>query len=194
MKRILILVLMCFTLAGSAYAQEQKGATYRDGSCQRPKYTFCPRNVVYHETHTNFSYLTYNSINWEGTLICRPNFMMSLRLGGIYYNFVKLGLTGAPIGLNFLFGGDRWLVDAGFGGTYLYLYKNYSDSLGHFKDSQHLAGVNLHVGVRYEIQRSLFFKAVLDPMYILYGMENVPIMKHAFQPMIGVGIGWTFDD
>lgn len=195
MKRIIILIALCCLMAGGLQAQEQKGSTYRDGSCAPPKYTFCPKNVLYHETHTNFSYLTYNSINWETTMICRSNFMMTFRLGGIYYNFVKLRLTGAPIGFNFLFGGDNWLVDAGFGGTYLYIYRNYDELLGvRYNDNTSVAGVNLHLGLRYEIQRSFFFKAVVDPMYVLYGKENVPLMKHAFQPMIGIGLGYTFDD
>lgn len=189
------MIAVWFTLiAVSTQAQEQKGATYRNGSCQPPKYTFCPKHVLYHETHTNFSYLTYNSINWEGTLMCKNSFMLTFRLGGIYYNFTPIKLTGAPIGLNFLFGGDRWLFDAGFGGTYLYIYRNWADSIGRYNDNSSVAGVNVHLGVRYEIQRSFFFKAVVDPMYVVYGKENVPMMKHAFQPMIGIGLGYTFDD
>jgi hypothetical protein len=198
MKRSIIIVFMALLISAASFAQndqQQKGQPYRDGSCKPSKYTFCPKHVLYHETHTNFNFLTYNSINYEGTLVCKQKFMLTYRLGGIYYNFVKLRLTGAPIGLNFLFGGNDWLFDAGLGGTYLYIYKNYDATAGgKYKDNSSVVGVNLHVGVRYEIQKAIFFKAVIDPMYVVMGKENVPLMKSAFQPMIGVGIGYTFDD
>lgn len=195
-KSIIFAAVILFnTLAAIAQNdQNQKGAPFRDGSCKKSKYTFCPKSVLYHETHTNFSFFTYNSINYEGTLVCKPKFMMTYRIGGIYSNFVKLQLTGVPIGLNFLFGGSDWLVDAGFGGTYLYIYKNYEEPTGRYSDNTNVVGINLHVGVRYEIQKNIFFKAVLDPMYVVIGQENVPLMKSTFQPMLGIGIGYTFDD
>lgn len=179
-------------MASAQNDQNQKGATYRDGTCVK-KHTFCPKHVLYHETHTNFSYLTYNSINWEGMLACRQTFMLTLRLGGIYYNFGKLRAAGAPIGLNFLFGGGKWLFDAGFGGTYMYVYGNYDADRGRFSDNVHLAGVNAHLGMRYEIERSVFFKVVFDPMYVVMGQDEIPLMKSAFQPVAGIGIGYTFD-
>lgn len=197
MKKFLLLfafVGLFAVVANAQYDQEQKGGTYRDGTCKVAKYNFCPKHVLYHETHTNFSYLTYNSINYEGTLVCKSKFMLTYRLGGIYYNFVKMRLTGAPIGLNFLFGGNDWLFEAGLGGTYLYIYKNWEDPIGRYSDNASVAGVNLHVGLRYQIQKAFFFKAVIDPMYVVYGKENVPLMKNAFQPMIGVGLGYTFDN
>jgi len=90
--------------------------------------------------------------------------------------------------------GNDWLFEAGLGGTYLYIYKNWEDPIGRYSDNTSVAGVNLHVGLRYEIQKAFFFKAVIDPMYVVYGKENVPLMKNAFQPMIGVGLGYTFDN
>jgi hypothetical protein len=198
MKKIIWFAVISVFIVAVAAAQndpEQKGAPFRDGTCKPSKYKFCPKNVLYHETTSNFSYLTYNSINWEGTLVCKPKFMWTLRLGGIYYNFVKLRLAGAPVGFNFLFGGGDWLWDAGFGGTYLYIYKNYDASLvePRFSDNIHMVGVNLHVGLRYEIQKTVFFKLVIDPMYVLMGKEDIPLMKNAFQPMVGLGIGYTFN-
>jgi hypothetical protein len=190
LSSFLIIVMVGVSLAQND--QSQKGATYRDGTC-KPKYSLCPKNLLYHETNTNFSYLTYNSINWEHTLVCKPTFMLAFRLGGIYYNFVKLRLAGAPIGLNFILGGGKWLWDVGFGGTYLYVYRNYQDSIGHYNDNVHVVGVNLHVGIRYEIEESFFFKAEVDPMYVVLGKDQIPLMKSAFQPMIGIGLGYTFN-
>lgn len=196
MRRLLTFtgLMICMASLFAQNDQNQKGSPYRDGSCKPAKYSFCPKHVLYHETHSNFSYLTYNSINYEGTLVCRQKFMMTWRIGGIYYNFVKLRMTGAPLRLNFLFGGNDWLFEAGFGGTYHYIYKNYDEVIGSYKDNTHMAGVNLHIGVRYEIPKTVFFRAAFDPMYVLYGKEDVPLMKHAFQPMLAVGIGYTFDD
>jgi len=172
---------------------KQKGATYRDGTCAPTSYNLCSTNVLYHETHSNFSFLTYNSVNYERTLLCRMKFMMSIRMGIIYYNFVKLGLAGAPIGFNFLFGGGKWLFDTGLGGTYLFIYKNYDATRGKYNDQVHCVGVNVHVGVRYEIQKAFFFKAVFDPMYMVLGQKDVPLMKSPFQPMVGIGLGYTFN-
>jgi hypothetical protein len=120
--------------------------------------------------------------------------MLALRLGGIYYNFVKLRLAGAPVGLNFLVGGGKWIWDFGLSGTYLYVYRNYdATSGGRNNNSAHVVGVNLHAGIRYEIEKSFFFKAVIDPMYVVLGKDKLPLMKSAFQPMIGVGLGYTFN-
>jgi hypothetical protein len=188
-----IIFLMLVTAVRAQDDTKQKGAPYRDGTCKPSKYSFCPKNVVYHETHSNFSYLTYNSINWERKLVCKPKFMMTVRLGAIYYNFVKLGLTGAPVGLNFLVGGGKWLFDAGIGGTYLLVYKNYEEPGGSYKDLVHCVGVNAHAGIRYMIEKSFFFKAVIDPMYIVLGQDQVPLMTKAFQPMAGIGLGYTFN-
>jgi hypothetical protein len=78
------------------------------------------------------------------------------------------------------------------GGTYLYIYKNIDTEGNKVKSAIHCAGVNAHVGIRYEIQRAFFFKAVFDPMYVMMGQGEVPLMKSAFQPVVGLGLGYTF--
>ena len=198
MKRILLLGILGMAIAMACYGQndqDQKGSPYRDGSCRPAKYTFCPVHVLYHETHSNFNYLTYNSLNYEYTLVCRPKFMWTVRIGGIYYNFVKLGLTGAPLRFNFIFGGDSWLFECGLGATYHYIYKNF-DPVAEttYKDNSHMIGAHAHIGVRYELQKTVFFRASFDPMYAVYGLSDVPLMKDAFEPMFTIGLGYTFDD
>lgn len=193
MKKIISVTSIIIILLTNASGQSKTG-DYRDGSCKKSRYTFCPKNVLYHETETDFNYLTFNSINWEGTLICKTKFILTLRLGGIYYNFGKPKFIGAPADLNFLFGGGKWLVDAGIGGRYFYIYENYDVNIGSYSDNLHFAGVNAHLGLRYEIQESMFFKIAVDPMYSVYNYQPAHFLKNKFNPLYAIAIGYTFDD
>ena len=167
--------------------------TPRYGSCKTPMPTSCPRNSFYHETYANFTTLNFNSINWDHTLICKPKFMLTSRIGFVYCSFPKINSIGAPLEFNFLVGGNSWVFEFGLGVHYLYFYKNYAEIVGKYKDAVNYLAASARVGVRYELDNSIFFHAGFTPMYSILGDDQIPRLATGskFLPMLGLGIGYT---
>lgn len=181
------LLLLLIVITGTCQLK-----TARYGSCRQPMPTSCPRNSFYHETYANFTTLNFNSVNWDHTWVCKQKFMFTSRLGVIYYSFPKIHSVGAPLEFNFLVGGNSWVFEFGLGAHYMYFYKNYNDTIGKYSDAVHYLAASARVGVRYEIDNSIFFHLGFTPLYSILGDDQIPrLSKSKFLPMVGIGIGYT---
>ncbi len=155
----------------------------------------CPRNTIFHETDFRIDNLglNWNSINWDHTLVCRSRYLISSRLGIDYYSFSKIRSAGVPLELNLMIGGGALMFETGLGLNYLYVYKNYNDIIGRYDDNVSCLAMTGRLGLRYEKQHSIFFRAGYTPVYNLIGSEDIPIISNKkFLSMFGAAIGWTF--
>jgi hypothetical protein len=154
----------------------------------------CPRNTLFHETNVRFkNLLGLNSVNWDHILVCREKYLVSVRLGIDYMSFNKISSAGIPIDLNLMVGGGALMLETGIGLNYLYVYKNYNDSIGKYKDNVNYLGLTGRIGLRYEKQHSIFFRLGYTPMYSLINYKEIPIIANKkYISMFGAGVGYTF--
>ncbi|MEI6124636.1 MAG: hypothetical protein WCQ95_13545 [Bacteroidota bacterium] len=187
----MILLFFIIIISAPCFSQSK---SYRAGKCTT-KSNYCPKIALFHETVYNFAGLGINSINADIVLMCNRSYMASIRLGINYYSFPKIASAGIPVEFNFMMGRGAWLFETGLGLNYLYVYKNYSHDLGHFKDNLSYAALTARVGVRYERINGLFFRAGYNPHISLMNYEKIePIKASRWLNMISVGIGYTFNN
>ncbi|HNW99480.1 MAG TPA: hypothetical protein PKK00_13825 [Bacteroidales bacterium] len=194
MKKYFISILFFVLLFTYSDAQQTL-----DGYPQpRPKncqpVNICPRNTLFLEENVRFKNLFgLSSINWDHTLICRENYLLSYTLGIDFWSFKKTRTVGVPATLNLMLGGGALMVEISGGLNYLYVYKNYNDSTDTYDDKQHYLGLLGRVGLRYEKQHSIFFRAGYTPMYSLMNYDKIPILSEKrYNSMFGLGVGYTF--
>lgn len=153
----------------------------------------CPRNSIFHATEIKFKTLGVNSLNWDHLLVCRSTYLVSFRLGFNYLTFPKIKGIGVPFDLCLMLGGGAVMFEMAAGLNYIYFNKNYSDSLGQFKDNVNYLALYGHVGLRYQKQRSPFVRLSFIPTYSLTGYNEIEqLSKKRFLGMLGLGIGYTF--
>jgi hypothetical protein len=170
-----------------------QSTSYRAGNC-KTKSNYCPKWSLFHETTYNFVGLGVNSINADAIVKCNRSYMASLRFGVNYFTFPRISSVGAPVEFNFMIGRGAWLVEAGLGADYLYVYKNFITPEFTDNNFSYLA-LTGRIGVRYEKLNGLFFRAGYNPHVSLVGWNKIePISKHAFLHMLSVGIGYTFNN
>ncbi len=193
--RTLIISIICsflFLVNGKAQQIDYSPAP-RPKNCH-PENS-CPRNTIFHETNFRFDRmgLNWNSINWDHIFVCREKYLISMRLGVDYYSFSKISSAGVPFDLNLMIGGGALMLETGIGLNYLYVYKNYDDSIGEYKDNVNYLGLTGRIGLRYEKQHSIFFRLGYTPMYSLINYKKIPIIANKkYISMFGAGIGYTW--
>ena len=189
-----LLILLSFCVYTNLYSQQ-----YGTDPLPRPKNcdatNTCPRNTIFHETNFRFDRLglNWNSINWDHTLVCRSTYLISFRLGIDYFSFSKIRSAGVPFELNLMLGGGALMLETGLGLNYLYVYKNYNDTIGRYKDDVSYLAMTGRLGLRFEKKHSIFFRAGYTPIYNLVGYKEIPIISdRKFISMFGAAVGWTF--
>lgn len=201
MRKLILAALMVFAINCQAQQDDLNNPLPRPKNCETEN--SCPRNTIFHETTFRFDRLglNWNSLNWDHILLCREKFLLSLRLGLDYYSLEKIRSVGAPIDLNLMIGGGALMFETGIGLNYLYIYKNYNEITGRFKDDLSYLAATGRLGLRYEKKHSIFFRLGYTPMYSLIGNDQITIANkkniavihdRPFYSMFGAGIGYTF--
>jgi hypothetical protein len=168
--------------------------SYRAGNC-KTKSNYCPKWSLFHETAYNFAGLGINSVNADVIIMCNRSYMASIRFGINYLTFPKISAAGVPVEFNFMIGRGAWLVEAGLGADYLYVYKNYTSTYPTNPNNISYLALTGRLGIRYEKVNGVFFRVGYNPHLSLIGQDKIePISKHAFLHMLSVGIGYTFNN
>lgn len=202
MKRFFVIIII--TLLNSSFSFSQQDGIYprpRPANCNTEN--ICPRNTIFHETTFRFDRLgfNWNSINWDHILVCREKYLISFRLGIDYYSFSKIRSAGVPFDLNLMIGGGALMFETGLGLNYLYIYKNYDEITGPFKDKISYLAANGRLGLRYEKLHSIFLRLGYTPQYSLMNNDKITITNkkdvaiirdHKLYSMLSAGIGYTF--
>jgi hypothetical protein len=189
MKKLMLLICLSFSI----YVVSAQSTSFRAGNC-KTKSNYCPKWTLFHETTYNFAGLGINSVNADVVVLCNRDYMASIRFGVNYFTFPRLKAAGAPIEFNFMIGRGAWLLEAGLGADYLYVYKNYSSTLPAQNNISYLA-LTGRIGIRYEGVKRIFFRAGYNPHVSLMNRNLIePISKHAFLHMLSAGIGYTFNN
>ena len=153
----------------------------------------CPKHSFFHETSLNFNQFALNSINYDYVLICQARWMLSVRVGGVYWTLKHAKAMGVPLEINFLSGSSAHLFEMSAGFTYLHFRKNWTEALGQFEQSVDYQAITGRIGYRYEKPRGgLFLRIGFTPISNYRNGDQVPIFgKGPFIPMAGIGAGWT---
>ncbi len=185
-------VLIFYILLGITFWSYGQSTSMRDGACTTQPKAFCPKNTFFHETNSNFSEFNFNSLNYDRIIKCDWSRMMSIRLGVIYYSFDKISSAGAIVELNSIRGSGSFLLEIGLGADFLYIYKNYNDSIGKYSDDVPYLAVTGRLGLRFQRDKGLFFRIGFTPVFSVYNQDLIPIIsKNSFIPMAGFGAGYT---
>lgn len=200
MNRILLILFVSITFNG--FSQQYDGSPRpRPVNCATEN--TCPRNTLFHETTFRADGLSFNwnSLNWDHILICRERYLLSFRLGIDYYAFAKMRAVGAPLDINLMIGGGALMAEIGAGLNYQYIYTNYDEVNGKFKDNLSYLAALGHIGLRYQKQHSIFFRLGYTPMYSLMNNEQINITNKKgvavihdkkLYSMYAAGIGYCF--
>lgn len=190
--KFIVLLIINYSLFITVTFAQQHSQQLRMVPCSAP--SSCKKNTIYHETNTNLGRFNYNSVNFEHLLKCQPTYNVGIHIGVIYYSFPKLKGEGIPIGINWMFGRGSELFEFGFGATYQHIRKNWDSQNGQYNDNISYAGITGNIGFRHQnSDGGLFYKVGFTPMYSVLNYKDIPIIaSHAFIPMAGISIGWTF--